>query len=79
MPKDMRRFVDDRTRQTRHMTPTEYIRTLIREDQRRAEQEELERKLLEGLDSGEPIDASSKQWWAKKRAELLRRMRGKSK
>ena len=32
-------------------TPSEYIRRLIHADQRAREQEELERKILEGLDS----------------------------
>lgn len=32
-------------------TPSEYIRRLIHEDQRARGQEELERKILEGLDS----------------------------
>lgn len=32
-------------------TPSEYIRRLIHADQRIREQEELERKILEGLDS----------------------------
>ncbi|HEY2588459.1 MAG TPA: hypothetical protein VGI81_22145 [Tepidisphaeraceae bacterium] len=36
------------------MSPTEYIQALSRQDQQRAEQERLERLLLEGLDSGTP-------------------------
>jgi antitoxin ParD1/3/4 len=79
MPKDLRRFVDVRAKATSHSTPTEYVRSLIREDQKRAEQEKLERLLLEGLDSGEPIDATSQDWWDKKRAEFLSKHRRKLK
>jgi antitoxin ParD1/3/4 len=35
MPDAMRKWVEKRAKQTLHATPTEYIRTLIREDQKR--------------------------------------------
>lgn len=86
MPDDMRQFVDQRARDEGFSTPTEYVRSLIREDRQRVErdrfgplilkwlaqgkltaeeqaslppgllerlQRQLERKLLEGLDSGD--------------------------
>jgi len=73
MPASMRKFVDQRTKATSHSTPTEYVRSLIREDQKRAKSESLESLLQEGLDSGPPIDASSDEWWQRKRATLIRR------
>lgn len=53
---------------------SEYIRELIREDQRRAAQEKLEAMLLEGLASGEPIEVTP-EYWERKRKELLERRR----
>jgi len=44
-------------------TPSEYIRRLIHADQRAREQEELERKILEGLDSP-AREMSSDDWQA---------------
>jgi len=73
MPKDMRQFVNKRAKATSHSTPTEYIRTLIREDQKRAANDQLERLLLEGLESGPEIDATSDAWWENKRKDLRRR------
>lgn len=55
LPDDLRRFVDERARQMHHASPTDYVRALIREDQRKAAQARLEEKLIEGLDSGEPV------------------------
>lgn len=49
MPDSMKKFVLSRAKQTSHATPTEYIRTLIREDKKRADG--VEQLLLEGLDS----------------------------
>lgn len=52
MPDDMREFVDRKTREGGFATPTEYLRSLIREDQKRDEQSTvgalLEKWLLHG-------------------------------
>jgi antitoxin ParD1/3/4 len=55
---DLRRFVDERARQTHHSSPTDYVRALIREDQRKAAMARLEEKLIEGLDSGEAVEVT---------------------
>jgi len=52
VPDDLREFVDERVARAGFSTPSEYMRHLIREDRRRAAQEQLEALLLEGLDSG---------------------------
>ncbi len=76
MPDELRDFVTARTKQTRHATPTEYIRSLVREDQKRAEKEKLERLLIEGLNSGKPIVVKDvRAYFAKKQASLMRRMK----
>lgn len=42
-------------------TPSEYVRRLIHADQKAREQEELERKILEGLDSSSR-EMTSEDW-----------------
>jgi antitoxin ParD1/3/4 len=49
-------------------TPSEYIRRLIHADQKAREQEDLERKILEGLDS--PARQMTAAEWKKLRATL---------
>lgn len=49
-------------------TPSEYIRRLIHADQKAREQEDLERKILEGLDS--PARQMSAADWKALRAAL---------
>ncbi len=79
MPDELRKFVDARTRQTHHATPTEYIRSLVREDQKRAEKETLEKLLLEGLKSGRPITVDDiGGYFARKKTSLLSKLKAKS-
>jgi antitoxin ParD1/3/4 len=78
MPDELREFVAKRTKQTNHATPTEYIRSLVREDQKRADQERLEKLLLEGLDSGKPLTIHDIDgYFEKKKRGLLKLMKSK--
>ena len=80
MPDELRDFVARRTKQTNHATPTEYIRSLVREDLKRAEQEKLEHLLLQGLEGGKPIVVKNiDEHFAKKKRMLLARMKSGSK
>ena len=75
MPDELRDFVTKRTKETNHATPTEYIRSLVREDQKRADRERLEKLLLEGLESGEPIVVKDvNAYIARKKEALLKRV-----
>ena len=80
MPDELRRFVTKRTKETNHATPTEYIRSLVREDQKRAQQERMEQLLIAGLDSGKPMPVRNvREYFAKKKRSLLARMKSQSK
>jgi antitoxin ParD1/3/4 len=48
----MKDFVDSQVTEGMYSSVSDYIRTLIREDQKRKTQEELEKKLLAALDHG---------------------------
>jgi antitoxin ParD1/3/4 len=73
LPQGMKVFVEEQVQKGEAYTSaSDYIRALIREDQRRKAEEKLEALLLEGLDSGEPIEVNA-EWWKQKRRELLER------
>jgi antitoxin ParD1/3/4 len=71
LPETLRTFISERAK-GRFGSTSEYICELIREDQRRAAQEKLEAKLLEGLESGAPIEVTP-EYWEKKRQQLVER------
>lgn len=73
LPAALRAFVEQRVSEGNFSTVSEYVRQLIREDQKRLAQERLESLLLEGLDSGTAVEISD-QWWERKKAELLERL-----
>ncbi|MBI5117901.1 type II toxin-antitoxin system ParD family antitoxin [Candidatus Poribacteria bacterium] len=78
LPESMRSFIEEQTRRGGYGTASEYLRTLIREAQKRQAEDRLETLLLEGLDSGKPIDVTPGYWRAKKE-RLGRALRRKKK
>ena len=80
LPESLRAFAEERAGQG-FSSASEYIRELIRSDQKVAAKEKLEALLIEGLESGKPI-VVTEDYWAEKRQKLtsLRgKKRGKSK
>ena len=58
LPDPMKEFVDGQIAQGRYSSASEYVRELIRADEKRKAEEQLEAKLLEGLNSpGKRADA----------------------
>ena len=53
LPDPLKRFVDSQISTGRYSSASEYVRELIRNDERRKAEEQLEAKLLEGLSSAE--------------------------
>lgn len=73
LPKSMKQFVEAQVRRGSYSTPSEYIRALVREDEKQNARERLEAQILEGLSS----PASETQDWAElKRRVLTRTPRG---
>jgi antitoxin ParD1/3/4 len=72
LPKPLKDYVEINVKEGGYSTPSEYVRALIREDQKRRAEEALERALLQGLASGPPIEAD-RHFWERKRRQLLRR------
>lgn len=63
----MKSFVQEQVTAGGYSSVSEYVRELIRADQRRRSDERIDALLLEGLSSGEPIEVTPEYWEAKKR------------
>jgi antitoxin ParD1/3/4 len=76
LPEALEDYVQERVAQGAFSDPSDYIRTLIREDRKRQAEERLEALLLEGLDSGDtaPLDAAE---WERIRQEVRERIGAK--
>jgi antitoxin ParD1/3/4 len=74
LPDSLKAFVETQVAEGGYSSASEYIRDLIRADQKRKAEEKLEALLLEGLNSGEPIEVTE-AFWNEKRRQLLERHR----
>jgi antitoxin ParD1/3/4 len=77
LPQELKEYIEQQSK-TGYSTPSEYVRELIRGDQKRRARERLDTLLLEGLDSGEPLPATPAFWDELKR-EALAKLSKKSK
>ncbi|GAC1475367.1 MAG: type II toxin-antitoxin system ParD family antitoxin [Isosphaeraceae bacterium] len=73
LPESLKQFVQERVTAGGYSSVSEYVRELIRTDQRRQVEERIDALLLEGLDSGAPIPVTPEYWEEKKR-KLTKRM-----
>ncbi len=62
LPRTQKEFIDQQVHQGSYSTVSDYIRDLIRREQRALAREELERKLLEGLNSGSASEMTKADW-----------------
>jgi antitoxin ParD1/3/4 len=74
LPDEMKAFVEAQMTQEGYASASEYLRTLIREEQRRRAKRELEVKLLEGLQG--PAIEMTRQEWDSIRQEALEGLAG---
>ncbi len=77
LPDPLKQFVDGQVAQGRYSSASEYVRALIRADEKRKAEDQLEAKLLEGLHSTEseltPAD------WKAIRKEALAKLKARKK
>ncbi len=71
LPEPLKRFVDGQIAQGRYSTASEYVRELIRADEKRKAEQELEVKLLDGLNSPES-ELTTADWTAIRNEALAR-------
>jgi len=53
LPDPLKQFVDGQIAQSRYSSSSEYVRELIRADEKRKAEDQMEEKLLEGLNRAE--------------------------
>ena len=78
LPEPLKLFVEEQVSKGGYSTISEYLRELIREAQRRTDRQELEAKLLAGLQS--PTSEMTSDDWTALRERILTRspeLRGK--
>ena len=68
-----RDWIEAQVKGGRYGNLSEYVRDLIRADQAKAADRRLEELLLEGLNSGEPIEVTP-EFWEQKRRDLVARV-----
>jgi antitoxin ParD1/3/4 len=76
LPESLKEFVKERVTEQHYSNPSDYIRALIREDQKRRDEERLEQMLLEGLRSG-PGKIMTPKEWEKLREKINERVKTK--
>ncbi len=62
LPDQLKDFVDEQVGSGRYSSVSEYVRDLIRDDERRKAQEKLEALLMEGIQSGKPTGMTRQDW-----------------
>jgi antitoxin ParD1/3/4 len=78
LPETMKEFVDEQVQSGGYGSASEYIRDLVRRDQKERTEARLETLLLDGLNSGEDIPVTP-EFWEKLRTDLsVRRAKKKS-
>jgi len=58
LPDPMKKFIETEVKRGGYSTPSEYVRALVRAEQKRKAEDRLEALLLEGIESGKPIRRS---------------------
>ena len=72
LPVPLKKFIQDQVKRGGYGTVSEYLRDLVRAEQRRKAQIKLEKLLLEGVRSGKSSQMSSEDW-SDIRAKVLKR------
>ncbi|MBP0019599.1 MAG: type II toxin-antitoxin system ParD family antitoxin [Cyanobacteria bacterium SBLK] len=62
LPDTMRDYIEQQVKTGGYGSVSEYIRDLIRQDQKQKAKEQIETLLLEGLDSGKPTPMGDRDW-----------------
>lgn len=71
LPQNLREWIDARIMKGDYNSASDYMRDLIRNDQKKYI--DLDEVLLEGINSGNPVEASA-HFWEKKRQRLPQRL-----
>jgi len=72
LPEPLKKYIERQTRQGGYSTPSEYMRDLIRADQKQKAGERVEALLPEGLESGPATEMTDEDWVDIRREGLTR-------
>ena len=62
LPENLKEFVESQVQSGSYASVSEFMRELVRREQKARSREELEKQLLEGLNSGDGIEATPEMW-----------------
>lgn len=62
LPDPLKQFIEEQVSAGGYSSTSEYMRELVRADQKRKARQELEEILLTALRSGEPTDVTPEMW-----------------
>jgi antitoxin ParD1/3/4 len=74
LPDTAQSFIDEQVASGRFTSPSDFIANLVEQARRQAAHERIENLLLEGLDSGPPIEVTP-DYWEKRKEELAAKYR----
>lgn len=77
LPESMREIVENRVAEGGYADASEYLRDLVRRDERRKAEERIDALIIEGFQSG-PSFEIDEEFWARKHAEIDAMMARKS-
>ncbi|MGD0732714.1 MAG: type II toxin-antitoxin system ParD family antitoxin [Terracidiphilus sp.] len=73
LPENLKDFVESQVQSGDYSSVSEFMRTLVRREQKDREREQLELRILEGLGSGNAVEATPEMW-----NQLRQRLHGQS-
>lgn len=76
LPDPMKQYVEEQVSAGGYSSASEYVRELVRTDQKRKAKEMLEETLLAALNEGEAVEATP-EWWATLRDDLKKRSKAR--
>lgn len=62
LPDNMQEFIDTQVEHRRYSSVSDYMRDLVRADQKRVAKDELEQMMLQSLQSGDTFAVSADDW-----------------
>ena len=62
LPDDLQTVIDAEVRAHGYADASEYLATLVRQEQKRLAKERLQAMIIEGMESGDPIEMTDEVW-----------------
>jgi antitoxin ParD1/3/4 len=72
LPENLKDFVESQVQSGDYSSISEFMRTLVRREQKDRDREQLELRILEGLSSGDAVEVTPEMW-----SQLRQRLRGR--